>query len=78
MQQTQKYEIRSDSQTHGASSGRRRDYSALRQCCSPERRQKEVENTAVLFEKYVLNTLSIKLQLSAVLLLVFADENCPQ
>jgi hypothetical protein len=37
-----------------------------------------VEYTAVLFEEYVLNILSIKLQLSALLLLVFADENCPQ
>ncbi|MDM7098910.1 hypothetical protein QUG67_22690, partial [Enterobacter hormaechei] len=61
-----------------ASSGRRRDYSAERQCWSPESVQREVENRAELFEKYVLNKLSIKLQLSAVLLLVFADENCPQ
>jgi hypothetical protein len=37
-----------------------------------------VKNTAVLFEEYVLNILSIKLQLSALLLLVFADENCPR
>ncbi|VFS37992.1 Uncharacterised protein [Enterobacter cancerogenus] len=34
--------------------------------------------TAVFFEKYVLNKLSIILQLSALLLLVFADENCPR
>ena len=39
---------------------------------------KEQEEIEELFEKYVLNKLSIKLQLSAVLLLVFADENCPQ